>query len=151
MGSRFLFLLSVMLPLIWGTPASAFDEINTGYFDDLALQGFDAANYFTSNSSHEGSKEFTYEWKGVHWRFANAQSLDLFVSDPDKYSPQYGGYCSNQMSLGNLSSIDPGVWLIFKEKLYFFGHQEGLDRWTATGIATRIKDADEQWQKYLGS
>ena len=149
MGSRFLFLFSVLLPLLWGVPASAFEEINTGCFDDLALQGFDSAQYFTSKSSQKGSNEFTYEWKGAHWRFANRESLNLFVNDPDKYAPQYGGYCSNQMSLGNLSDIDPGVWLIFQEKLYFFGHQEGLDRWNATGIAARIKDADAQWLRYL--
>jgi len=149
MGSRFLFLFSVILPLLWGAPASAFDEVNTGYFNDLALQGFDSAHYFTSKSSQKGSGNFTYEWKGAHWRFANRESLKLFASNPDKYAPQYGGYCSNQMSLGNLSDIDPGVWLIFQEKLYFFGHQEGLDRWNATGIAARIKDADTQWLRYL--
>lgn len=149
MVSRFIIVLSVMSSLLWARPVFAFDEINTGYFNNLALQGFDATQYLISRSSKKGRDDFTYDWKGARWHFADANSLSLFKSDPDKYSPQYGGYCSNQMSLGNLSDIDPGVWLIFKDKLYFFGHTEGLDRWNATGISERVKDADENWLKYL--
>jgi len=131
--------------------AFAFDEINTGYFNDTALHGFDSARYHTDGQVTQGSEEYVLEHKGAIWRFADQKSRDLFAADPDKYSPQFGGYCSNQMSLGNLSDIDPGVWLIHKEKLYFFGHQAGKDRWISTGIDARIKDAEKHWTAYLSN
>ncbi|MEH6547519.1 MAG: YHS domain-containing (seleno)protein [Sneathiella sp.] len=129
--------------------AWAFDEINKSYLGDLAVDGYDSVAYFNTQKPGEGQDSYTAEWKGATWRFANAESRDLFMASPESYAPQYGGYCSNQMSLGNLSDIDPGVWLIFEGKLYLFGHDVGRERWEETGIAARIQDADKNWQQYL--
>ncbi len=149
MFSRFCFVTSVFLAFLMSLPAAAFEEINTGYFNETALQGYDSTRYFSDRQAIEGQKTYSFKWKGADWHFADARSRDLFAVNPDGYAPQYGGYCSNQMSLGNLSDIDPGVWLIHDKKLYFFGHKEGKDRWEATGIAARIKDADLHWKEYL--
>lgn len=146
MGLRILILL---VGVLLSSPAFAFNEINTGYFDETALQGYDTSGYFTRAQPVEGDKQFAFEWKGAQWYFADARSRDLFKANPDKYAPQYGGYCSNQMSLGNIANVDPGVWLIHNDKLYFFGHQAGKDRWQTTGIDARIKDADQHWKDYL--
>lgn len=129
--------------------ALAFDEINTGYIGSTALHGYDSAGYLSNGQSTKGESEHSFQWKGATWYFADAKSRDLFAANPEKYSPQYGGYCSNQMSLGNLSDVDPGVWLIHKDKLYFFGHQAGKDRWQRTGVEARIADADKHWKEYL--
>ncbi len=131
------------------SPAYAFDEINKSFVGGVAVDGYDSVAYFTDKKPEEGQSDFSVEWKGATWRFADARSRDLFKANPDSYAPQYGGYCSNQMSLGNLSDVDPGVWLIFDDKLYLFGHDVGKERWESTGIAARIKDADENWKKYL--
>ncbi len=149
MFSRIFMSLSVAIALFIAAPAFAFDEINTGYLGSTALKGYDSTAYHSSQRPIEGQKAFFFEWKGATWRFADAQSRDLFAAEPAAYAPQYGGYCSNQMSLGNLSDIDPGVWLIHQGRLYFFGHQAGKDRWERTGIDARIKDADKNWKMYL--
>lgn len=129
--------------------AAAFDEVNKSYLGGLAVDGYDSVAYFTDKKPEEGDSDYVLEWKGATWRFADARSRDLFAANPESYAPQYGGYCSNQMSLGNLSDVDPGVWLIFDDKLYLFGHDVGKERWERTGIAERIKDADANWKKYL--
>ncbi len=149
MRFRFLFLFFLSLTVFPASSAFAFEEINTGYFNDLALQGYDTTHYFSENTATEGLRTYSFVWKGTEWRFADAKSRDLFAHDPEGYAPQFGGYCSNQMSLGNLSDIDPGVWLIHKKKLYFFGHQAGKDRWLQTGIDARIEDANRHWKDYL--
>lgn len=141
----FVMFMSLVMPSI----ASAFEEINTGYFNDTALQGYDSATYFTQSKAVVGEETLVVEWKGAKWQFADAKSRALFLADPEQYAPQFGGYCSNQMSLGNISDIDPGVWLIYDEKLYFFGHQAGKDRWERTGVIDRIEDANRHWQAYL--
>jgi len=149
MSLKILRYVLVTFLILFPLSASAFEEINTGYFNSLALQGYDSSGYFTDGTAKKGTKTFSFEWKGAKWQFADVKSRDLFATNPDKYSPQYGGHCSNQMSLGNLSDIDPGVWLINEGKLYFFGHQIGKDRWESTGIAARIEDADRHWKTYL--
>lgn len=129
--------------------AWAFDEINKSYLGGLAVEGYDSVAYFNTKKPAEGESSYTAEWKGATWRFADVKSRDLFMAAPESYAPKYGGYCSNQMSLGNLSDIDPGVWLIYEGKLYLFGHNVGKERWEETGIAARIQDADMNWQQYL--
>lgn len=149
---RRLFAFCAMFLLLTGAGnAVAFEEVNKSYLGGLAVDGHDSTAYFTKSGPAEGEDEYSVEYKGATWRFADAKSRDLFAADPESYAPQYGGYCSNQMSLGNLSDVDPGVWLIFEGKLYLFGHDAGRNRWQQTGIAERIKDADRNWQKYLAS
>ncbi len=58
----------------------------------LAIEGYDPIAYFTQGKPLKGSKEFTYKWMGATWRFASAEHLDLFKSNPETYAPQYGGY-----------------------------------------------------------
>jgi hypothetical protein len=147
-------LLAAILLLIFSISAGsawAFDEINKSYLGSLAVDGYDSVAYFNMQKPAEGQSSFTAEWKGAKWQFVDAKSRDQFMAAPESYAPQYGGYCSNQMSLGNLSDIDPGVWLIHDGKLYLFGHDVGKDRWEETGIAARIQDADRNWQKYLAN
>lgn len=144
-------LIVIILLFIGAAKAFAFEEVNRTYLGGLAVEGYDSTAYFTKAAPAEGDGEFSVEYKGAKWRFADAKSRDLFAANPEGYAPQYGGYCSNQMSLGNLADIDPGVWLIHDGKLYLFGHDAGKDRWEATGIAARIKDADKNWQAFLSN
>ena len=142
--------LVVIILLFFGAAkAFAFEGVNKSFIGGLAVDGYDSTAYFTKAKPEEGGADFSVEYKGATWRFADAKSRDLFAANPSAYAPQYGGYCSNQMSLGNLADTDPGVWLIFEGKLYLFGHDAGRIRWRQTGIAERIKDADENWQKFL--
>lgn len=129
--------------------ASAFEEINTSFLGNKAVSGYDSTAYFTQSKPMEGSGAFVFEFKGANWHFADKRSLDLFAANPAAYAPQYGGYCSNQMSLGNLSDTDPGVWLIHKGKLYLFGHDIGRSRWQSVGIGEQIIEADKNWRKFL--
>ena len=53
----------------------------------------------------KGSEEFAYEWLGTPWYFASGEHRELFISDPAKYAPQYGGYCTRGVANGNTRSI----------------------------------------------
>lgn len=127
----------------------AFDQINTGYLSDLTLEGYDTTSYHTKGEPIEGSSKYKFNWNGAEWHFLRAEDRDLFAANPESFAPQYGGYCSNQMSLGNLSDTDPNVWLIHEGKLYLFGHDVGRDRWANTGVADRIKEADKHWKEFM--
>jgi len=60
--------------------------------EGVALKGYDPVAYFTMGGPVKGQEQFQYEWQGAKWRFANAEHLELFQKNPEKYAPQYGGY-----------------------------------------------------------
>ena len=74
------------LPELW-----AAEPVNTDT-QGLAIKGYDSVAYFMLGKPLKGMEEHSYQWMGAEWRFVNAEHLDLFRSDPEKYAPQYGGY-----------------------------------------------------------
>src|SRR5215471_10486162 len=50
----------------------------------------------------------------------NSESALLISTpaDPQKYLPQYGGYCAYAMSINRIADISPTEWTIFGGKLY---------------------------------
>ncbi len=142
--------IAILISLVSLSPATvlAFEEINKSYFSGLALVGYDAVSYFTEAKAVKGDKAHSLEWENATWLFASNSNRQKFLADPDSYAPQYGGYCSNQMSLGHLSDIDGEVWRIIDNKLYLFGHDAGRVRWS-TQTGQRVIDADQHWRAYL--
>lgn len=144
----FYFIILTALTVILVRPALAFEEINKSFIGGVGLSGFDAVSYFMEGKAVAGDKSLSFEWKGAKWLFSNPAHRDRFKANPQAYAPQYGGHCSNQMSLGNLSDIDPKVWLVFEGKLYLFGHDVGRQRWSEK-TSQRIAEADANWRRFL--
>ena len=94
-------------------------EINTGYFGNVAIHGYDSVAYFTQQKAAKGSEEHSVEWLGATWRFASEQHRRLFQASPVKYAPQYGGHCADGVAYGDYTAnIDPEAWRIIDGKLY---------------------------------
>jgi YHS domain-containing protein len=114
---------AALLALVALSGAAAAEEpINTGLFGGVAIKGYDTVAYFTEGKAVKGSEEFSYEWLGAPWHFANAEHRSLFSSNPTKYAPQYGGYCTLGVGLDAhaAENIDPErAWRIIDGKLYF--------------------------------
>ena len=99
--------------------AHAGNPVNTGYFGGVAIMGYDTVAYFTDHKAMKGNEELAYDWLGTPWHFATPEHRDLFVADPLKYAPQYGGYCTGEVvSNGITINIDPEAWRIVDGKLY---------------------------------
>lgn len=124
--------------------ARAKDLINQSA-DGIAIRGYDTVAYFTDAKAVKGSDEFSYTWLGATWHFASAKHRDLFASDPVKYAPQYGGYCSDAMGDGLTDTANPEAWRIVEGKLYLNGSQTGLLEWESKA-AEEIEKADAQWE-----
>ncbi|CAN7172414.1 YHS domain-containing (seleno)protein [Rhizobium sp. LjRoot98] len=106
--------------LLFASGAAAEDPlVNTGYFGDVAIRGYDPVAYFTQNEAVEGSEKYSHHWLGATWHFVSAENRDLFIKEPARYAPQYGGYCADGVSLGTVTTnIDPKAWRIIEGKLY---------------------------------
>lgn len=94
-------------------------EINTGYFGNIAIKGYDPVAYFTMKSAVRGSEQYSVDWLGAEWHFANDEHRQLFVASPVRYAPQYGGHCADGVAYGErTTNIDPEAWRIIGDKLY---------------------------------
>lgn len=111
---------------------------------DGAIRGYDAVAYFKDSKAVKGDPKFSYSWRGANWLFANQQDLDLFKATPDKYAPQYGGYCAYGTADGHKASIDPQAWTIVNNKLYLNYSMDVKSEWNKDQ-AGYIMKADKNW------
>ena len=131
------------------TPAYAADDlIYTGIFSNEAVGGYDTVSYHTGGTPVRGSREFSTDWNGASWRFASQENLDLFLADPDRYAPQYGGYCAWAMAQGYTAKGDPQVWRIVDGSLYLNFNASVQADWE-TDIPGNIEKANENYPAIL--
>ena len=113
-----------------------------------AIKGYDTVAYFTENKPVEGSEEFSFEYKGAQWLFSSVENLELFKADPQKYAPQYGGYCAYAVAKGSTASIKPELFTIHNDKLYLNNNSSINDKWQAN-MQDFIQAADKNWPEIL--
>ncbi|HET9531345.1 MAG TPA: YHS domain-containing (seleno)protein [Blastocatellia bacterium] len=111
---------------------------------DLALKGYDAVAYFNDGQAVMGSQQFHHEYGGAKWLFASAANRDRFASDPQKFAPQYGGYCSWAVGHGYTAPGDPEAWKILDGKLYLNYNQDVKKKWEQDS-AKLITEGDKNW------
>lgn len=117
----------------------------------LAIEGYDPVSYF-SNKPKEGSKKLSYTYKSITYRFATLANLDAFKKTPEKYQPQYGGWCAYAMGNdGSKVEVDPETYKVVGGKLYLFYNKFFNDTkkdWDKDEANLKAK-ADKNWANYL--
>ena len=127
------------------TPALAESAVNTGYFGDVAIMGYDTVAYFTDGQATKGSPEISHEWMGATWHFAKPEHRDAFAAEPIRYAPQYGGYCSAGVVTDEVTAnIDPEAWSIVDGKLYLNYSKPVREEWEENSDEM-IAKADAKW------
>ncbi|MCY4265137.1 MAG: YHS domain-containing protein [Gammaproteobacteria bacterium] len=139
--------LIAMIVLLGSQQAAAIDAIYTGFFSNEALRGYDTVAYFTQGMPVEGRDEFSTEYQGAVWKFSSQDHLDMFTADPQKYAPQYGGYCAWAMSNGETASAEPDLWTIHEGKLYL-NYSRRINRRWLDDMVVYIQKADIEWPKF---
>lgn len=109
-----------------------------------AIRGYDPVAYFTEGKPVKGNKEFSYQWNDANWYFSSKADLDSFKKNPEKYAPQYGGYCAYGCSEGHKAPTDPNAWTIIDGKLYFNYSLKVKELWVKN-TGERIAQADKIW------
>jgi len=116
-----------------------------------AIKGIDVVAYFSlpdGAKALRGSNEFTYEWKGATWKFISEENRDAFSRNPDKYAPQYGGYCAFAVAHGFTTSPRPNNWKIVGGKLYLNNNAKSFEKWLQDKD-NKIAKGDENWPEVL--
>jgi YHS domain-containing protein len=126
--------------------AFADDSVNTGYFGGVAIMGYDTVAYFTDGRAVKGSEEFSYDWLGTPWHFASKEHMEMFMSDPVKYAPQYGGYCAAEVAGSGSVTVnnDPEAFKIIEGKLYLI-YDAGNATAFADNASQNVPKANENW------
>lgn len=110
----------------------------------VALHGYDPVAYFVTASAVAGKAELAYEWSGATWLFASADNRQAFMDAPERYAPQFGGFCAYAASFGQFADVDPQAWTIVNDKLYLNYSLDVRDTWRAQSQAL-IRQAEQQW------
>jgi YHS domain-containing protein len=131
-----------------GGPAVAGGLVNTGLFGGVAIMGYDTVAYFTEGRPMKGSEEFSYEWLGTPWYFANEKHRQLFISEPTRYAPQFGGYCTGGIALDGhaAENVDPErAWRIIDGKLYLVYDPTYVEDLDSPGRDELLANAEAHW------
>ena len=116
--------------LVAQNPSGTLRPVNAvadGTEERLMLKGADVVAYFTQGRYVPGVPAYRSAHEGVAFRFASAEHKALFDAAPQKYLPQYGGYCANGIVYGIPWGGDADAFRMIDGKLYIFGGAASRD------------------------
>lgn len=111
--------LIIAVALGFSAGAAAEPLINYSGASRVGVNGFDTVAFFTESIAANGSPFITAEHRGVTYFFAKEENKKLFVQAPEKYLPQFGGFCAYGVTINKLLPIDITTWQVRDGKLYF--------------------------------
>ncbi len=128
-------------------PSARIGPMNTTE-EGVAISGYDTVAYFTEGHPMKGSAEFRHAWQDSQWYFANEAHRDIFADDPERFAPEFGGFCATGMTYGAVAKADPEVWTIVDDKLYLnfddYAHEIFHDN-----VAKNVANAERKWAEKI--
>ncbi len=134
-------------PLITQSPGQGLSPVNAvadGDDKHLILFGHDVVSYFTEGTHKLGSPTIKSVYKNVTFRFSKPEHKTMFDAAPEKYIPQFGGYCANGMAYAIPWGGNADTWVIRDGKLFIFGGKGSKDAYMLD-IPRNQTLADKYW------
>jgi hypothetical protein len=126
--------------------AATTERVVVNRFNGLAIEGYDPVAYFVDARPMLGLPDFEASEAGAVWRFHNEGNRASFVTHPDIYGPQFGGYDPIDLARGVTVAGNPRFWLVSGERLYLFGREENRDAFAADPQLV-LREANTRWPK----
>jgi YHS domain-containing protein len=118
--------------------------VNVSGASKTALSGYDAVAFFTDAKALNGSPFISAEYQGASYFFVSEDHKKLFTANPDKYAPQFGGFCAFGAALGKVLPVDINTWQVRDGKLYLNLNADILKGFNADFDAQLAK-ANKNW------
>lgn len=134
--------IAVLLVVAAAAGAQA-QKVNAGR-GGVAVKGYDLVAYVTAGKPMEGSEQFVHRIGATTYRFASAANRDAFAKEPERYLPQFGGFCAYAVSRGYTADIDPHAWRIVAGKLYLNYNHGAQAKWEQD-VTGNIGKGDANW------
>jgi len=123
-------------------------ETNYNIQDGYVAGGYDLVTYFEDRTTI-GDDSYVFIYDNVAFKFSSARTLKLFKNSPNKYIPQYGGWCAYAIALKNKQvRIDPNTYEVRAGKLYLFYKTKFINthkKWLAKTPDELIRKANVNW------
>jgi len=116
---------------------------------ELAVRGYDVVAYFTGKKAIKGSSAHAVVHQGATYYFKSAENKKLFEQSPEKYLPQFGGFCAFGVAEGAKFDGDPEAWSVQDGKLYLNLDPEVQKLWLKDTKGL-IDIANHNWTKISG-
>lgn len=112
----------------------------------VILDGYDAVAFFTDNKPVKGDAAFQFNYDGAVYYFVSQEHLELFKGNPEKYKPQFGGWCAYAVSLGRVAPIDVNTFSIVNGRLVIQHNQRAVNGWNKD-VLGNLALADKYWPR----
>ncbi|MDY6935911.1 MAG: YHS domain-containing (seleno)protein [Spirochaetota bacterium] len=143
-------ILSLLLVLFLSPSSLCNIAVGKSHLYPLAIKGYDTVAYFKYGKALQGEESFSIQWHGMIWYFLNKENRNLFAKSPDKYAPQYDGYCAWAMTEARKAQTNPKVWKIVNGRLYLNCSKSAHEKW-GRDIPGNIKKADKNWLRFFNN
>ncbi len=100
----------------------------------LALRGYDTVSYFTEGKPQIGSLRHAVVHDGAIYWFESAEHKKMFLAEPSRFLPQYGGFCAFGVTQQTKFDGDPLLWNIHEGKLYLNVTPDLRAKWLGKGL-----------------
>ena len=137
-------LLTILALAVLGASGSVFAQSSPAKAPPVALKGNDPVSYFTQGHPVKGASTINYDFDESRYLFSSPKNKETFASNPDRYTPQFGGLCATGLSMGMKAEADPRVFKIVDGKLYVFSSTQALEM--VEKDPSLLKKAHESWQ-----
>lgn len=140
---------AALLTIGWDARPAAAETPPVYLVKGVAVGGYDPVAYFTEKKPVKGNPAIALEHEGAKYFFASEEHRELFKKEPNKYLPQYGGYCAWAVSQGSTAKIDPTAWTVHDGRLFLNYNKSVKGSWDKN-LAQHIAKADANWPKIVG-
>jgi len=138
---KILTIAAMLFSIIWTAQAQK-SEIFITY--GKAIKGYDPVAFFKESKPVKGSDNISFKYKDASWHFSSLENLESFKKSPEKYAPQYGGYCAYGAADGHKAPTQTETWTVVNGKLYFNYNTKVKQNWDKQQ-ASFIEKANKQW------
>lgn len=117
--------------------------------NDLAIHGYDAVSYFTDSKASKLNHNYTATYKSAIYQFSSEENREIFQNNPEKFAPQFGGFCAMGVALNKKLDTDPTAWKIVDGKLYLNLNKAVQKKWLSD-VPTYLETANRVWSGIQG-
>ena len=142
--------IGLLIVMAFGNSSRA-QAVNGKYFNNVddkgvILDGYDPVAFFTDQKPVKGDPSISFTYQDAIYYFASRQHLEIFKADPEKYKPQFGGWCAYAVSLGRIAPIDVNTFSIVNGRLVIQHNQRAVNGWNKD-VQGNLQLADRYWPR----
>ena len=118
--------------------------ISDGPHANLMLRGYDPVAYFTDGKPLPGKVEIAVQHEGLDYRFTSEEHRKMFLANPQRYVPKYGGFCAQGIAYAVMFGGEAEKFQIINDRLFIYGDQGAIDAWNSSP-KKHLEYAEHYW------